>query len=90
MSSEFYPPSLSRNLVRTGGAGYRENVSLRLLLNAAEETAVRLDRDACFAAFPDFGLHTDMVQKPVSAGRIRLSKPALSFGKHPLTGLPFP
>jgi len=43
MSSEFYSSSLSRNLVRTGGAGYRENASLRLLLGKAEETAERVD-----------------------------------------------
>ncbi|TRA97418.1 MULTISPECIES: hypothetical protein [Rhizobium/Agrobacterium group] len=86
MSSEFYSPSLSRNLVRTGGAGYRENASLRLLLNAAEETAIRQDRDAYFAAFPDFGVQTDVSKRSVPAGRIRLSKPTLSFGKQSLPG----
>lgn len=91
MSSDFYSSSLSRNLVRTGGAGYRENVSLRFLLNAAEETAMRLDRGAPigFAAFPDFGLRTDFARS-VPAGRIRLSQGTLPFGKHPLAGPPLP
>ena len=90
MSSEFYAPSLSLNLVRTGGAGYRENASLRLLLNAAEETAVRQDRDTCFSVFPDFGVQTDVLKRAVPAGRIRLSNSTLSFGKHSLTGPPSP
>lgn len=94
MSSDFYSSSLSRNLVRTGGLGYRENASLRLLLSAAEETAMRLDQDrgasSGFTAFPDFGLQPDMVRRTFYAGRIRLSKPTLPFGKLPLNGLPFP
>ncbi|MDZ7927391.1 MAG: hypothetical protein U5L46_10010 [Agrobacterium sp.] len=94
MSSDFYSSSLSRNLVSTGGLGYRENASLRLLLSAAEENAMRLspDRDTSsgFVAFPDFGLQTDMVRRTFSAGRISLSKPAFSFGNHPLNGQPSP
>lgn len=90
MSSDFYSSSLSRNLVRTGGAGYRENASLRLLLGAAEEKAVHLERargePIGFSAFPDFSLQTHMAQRLVSAGRIRLSKPALPFGENPLSG----
>ncbi|MCL6708309.1 hypothetical protein M8R20_15015 [Pseudomonas sp. R2.Fl] len=37
MSSEFYLTNLSRNLVRVGTFGYRENVALRLLPGTAGE-----------------------------------------------------
>ncbi len=38
MSSDFYPSSLSRNLIRTGAFAYRENVALGIL-NRAEDAA---------------------------------------------------
>lgn len=89
MSSDFYSSSLSRNLVRTGGAGYRENASLHLLLGATESPTGRseyLGQPTGFSAFPDFRLYADKARKTVSTGRIRLGKPILSFGEHPLAG----
>jgi hypothetical protein len=83
MSSEFYSSSLSRNLVRTGGAGYRENASLRLLLGKAEETAERVDYYR-----GDFSRQTRMARSLLSAGRIRLTNPAVE--KNPLSGPPSP
>ena len=92
MSSEFYSSSLSRNLVRTGGVGYRENASLRLLLGKAEETAERVDyyrgEPTGFSAFPDFSRQTRMARSLLSAGRIRLTNPAVE--KNPLSGPPSP
>ncbi len=94
MSSDFYSSSLSRNLVRTGGAGYRENASLRVLLGKAEETAGRLDQDhreaSGFSAFPDFSRQTRMARSLASAGRIRLTGPALPLQTNPLSGPLFP
>jgi hypothetical protein len=58
MSSDFYPPSLSRNLIRTGAAGYRENVALGILDRAEVAAAGRpgqsFGSSGTFAAFPDF------------------------------------
>lgn len=64
MSSDFYPSSLSRNLIRTGAFAYRENVALGIL-NRAEDAAGgqqsdRFESASSFVAFPDFsrGPHT--------------------------------
>lgn len=58
MSSDFYPSSLSRNLVRTGMLGYRENLALCALLMVDRPTQEPGFRNAGpemdFAVFPDF------------------------------------
>jgi hypothetical protein len=41
MSSDFYSSSLSRNLVRTGAFGYRENTAVRDALDGSEEVEMR-------------------------------------------------
>ncbi|MBB3656465.1 hypothetical protein FHX15_001693 [Rhizobium sp. BK650] len=58
MSSDFYSPSLSRNLIRTGAFAYRENIVLGIL-DRAEDAAAGLEdghfeATGSFAAFPDF------------------------------------
>ncbi|MCX8999608.1 hypothetical protein NOF55_21105 [Rhizobiaceae bacterium BDR2-2] len=90
MSSDFYPSSLSRNLVRTGAFGYRENAALHLLLSAAEDVARNAGHDrgstVNFVAFPDFDRKAKTGPKVVSFGRTHLRTLALSRGKHPFTG----
>ena len=57
MSSDFYPPSLSRNLIRTGAFGYRENVALGILDRAeaaAGRQGDRFEAVESFVAFPNF------------------------------------
>ncbi|QWW66178.1 hypothetical protein [Rhizobium sp. WYJ-E13] len=56
MSSDFYPPSLSRNLIRTGAFGYRENVALGILdrAEAAGRQGDRFEAAESFVAFPNF------------------------------------
>ncbi len=87
MSSDFYSSGLSRNLVRTGTADYRENAALHQSMATASRSTVNRHGDfsahASFTAFPSFGLIADMTQKTVSAGRISLSKPALPFEINP-------
>lgn len=95
MSSDFYPSSLSRNLIRTGAFGYRENVVLGIL-NRAEKAAARqqderLDAAVGFAAFPDFGRRSDTAEgtKLVyvhSLGQSRLSTLAASLDERSITG----
>lgn len=41
MSSGFYPSSLSRNLVRAGAFGYRENTAVCDVLDGSEEVEMR-------------------------------------------------
>ena len=57
MSSDFYPSSLSRNLIRTGAFAYRENVALGIL-DCATDTARNpgnlSEAIGSFVAFPDF------------------------------------
>lgn len=90
MSSDFYPSSLSRNLIRTGAFAYRENVALGIL-NRAEDVAARQQRDSfeavgSFVAFPDFsrgpqagrGTNTRRIH---SLGKLRLSTLAASLDK---------
>jgi hypothetical protein len=66
MSSDFYPSSLSRNLIRTGAFGYRENVALGIL-NRAEDAAAR-QRDQRFEAIGNFVAFPDFSRGP-QAGR---------------------
>jgi hypothetical protein len=58
MSSDSYPSNLSRNLVRTGTLGYRENLALCALLMVDRPTPGPGFRHAGpemdFAVFPDF------------------------------------
>ena len=89
MSSDFYPSSLSRNLIRTGAFAYRENVALGILNRAEDAARQQCDRFAAvgsFAAFPDFsrgpqaGRGTNA--RPVhSLGQLRLSTLAASLDK---------
>jgi hypothetical protein len=91
MSSDFYPSSLSRNLIRTGAFGYRENVALGIL-NRAEDAAVQQDQrfedTSNFLAFPDFshgsetghGTNALRIHYPrQSQGQLRLSTLAASL-----------
>lgn len=87
MSSDFYPSSLSRNLIRTGAFGYRENVALGIL-NRAEDAAVqqdqRLEDASNFVAFPDFSRgpeagHGTNALRIHSLGQLRLSTLAASL-----------
>lgn len=91
MSSDFYPASLSRNLVRAGAFGYRENAALRLLLDAARNAVRRQDRDpgsaVNFMAFPDFGRKPETRPQVLSSGRFRLRALTVTvLGKPPLAG----
>lgn len=91
MSSEFYSSSLSRNLVRTGGAGYRKTP--RCVYSWAKPKK-RLSAwttiggtDRLFG-LSDFSRQTRMARSLLSAGRIRLTNPAVE--KNPLSGPPSP
>lgn len=99
MSSNLYPASLSRNLVRTGAFGYRENVALGLLAIAetlSGDEGQRLDAVGSFLAFPDFSRRGDVSSglsemtsgdmRARSLGRPRLSPSAASLDKHSLIG----
>lgn len=95
MSSDFYPSSLSRNLIRTGAFGYRENVVLGILIRAEKAAAgqkdQRLDAACGFAAFPDFGKGSDTAQGTSfvyvhSLGQPRLSTLAASLDERSITG----
>lgn len=91
MSSDFYPSSLSRNLIRTGAFGYRENVALGIL-NRAEDAASgrqdqRFEAAVSFVAFPDFSRGPETGQgtnalRIHSLGQLRLATLAASLDEH--------
>lgn len=89
MSSDFYHPCLSRNLVRTGVSGYRENARFLFLLNAAEDAVryeTRHDRPTMsFVAFPDFDLGRRTGARTVSFEQCHLRPLAASLRKVPST-----
>lgn len=84
MSSDFYDPCLSRNLVRIGVSGYQENAQF-LLLNAAADVvryeALHDRSTASFVAFPDFDLKRRTDARTVSLEQYRLHALAASLLK---------
>ncbi|CAN7687867.1 hypothetical protein LJR030_003158 [Rhizobium sp. LjRoot30] len=90
MSSDFYPPNLSRNLVSTGAFGYRENVarclSIVLTEDATREKKRAPRRIVNFLVFPNFSLDAGTaVQKvPSDPSHIRLM--VASLENRPLAG----
>ncbi|NEI72865.1 hypothetical protein GR212_25210 [Rhizobium lusitanum] len=60
MSSNIYPPCVSRNLVQTGSFGYRENTTLRLAVDTAIPAGARINPSMVnFTVFPDFGMNAE-------------------------------
>ena len=87
MSSDIYPSSLSRNLVRAGAYGYRENAGLGLYSTAAEGGVD--EEGQSFAAATTFVTYTDCGTKPavrpraINFGQNHLSMLAVSLGQRP-------
>lgn len=90
MSSDFYHASLSRNLIRTGAFGYRENAGPHILLNIADEVALLADDGRAslkdFTAFPDFGRKGQAGSPAISLGRQRLAVLAASLANRTVSG----
>ena len=58
MSSNIYPPCVSRNLVQTGSFGYRENTTLHLAADTVIPAGARINPSLVnFTVFPDFGMN---------------------------------
>lgn len=82
MSSDFYSSSLSRNLVSTGGLGYRENVSL-LYVPGGSDSAGAFERGTrATTNFLAMSAGRDAVTEPLSDFRSL----AISVGRHPFVG----
>ncbi|MBB4103680.1 hypothetical protein [Allorhizobium borbori] len=90
MSSDIYPSSLSRNLVRAGAYGYRENAVLGLFLTevegAGEEAGLGFASATTFVTYPDFGTMPTVRPTAVNFGRNHLSMQAVSLGQRTAVG----
>lgn len=87
MSSDFYPPNLSRNLVSAGAFGYRENVALCLSMKAAED-ATREEKRAPrrimnFLVFPNFGLDVETAPRRIQNDVSHLRHMVASLESYP-------
>lgn len=92
MSSDIYPPNLSRNLVSTGTFGYRENAALCLLMKAAEDSTrdeKRAPRRIMnFLVFPSFDLDGHMAPRKDLPDASHLHRMVASLENYPPAGPP--